>query len=157
MENLIEGNLAPEFSLPSSEGKEVSLKDLRGKWVVLYFYPKDDTPGCTTEACNFRDRIADYKKVGAVIYGLSVDDLKSHDKFIQKYKLPFPLLSDTEKQVVNLYGVWKEKSMYGKKYFGVERTTFVIDPEGKFAKIYAKVKVDNHHQEVLDFIKNAQS
>ena len=149
----LEGKSAPEFTLSSSEGKDVSLSDLRGKWVVLYFYPKDDTPGCTTEACNFRDRVSDYKKVGAMIYGVSCDDLKSHEKFISKYKLPFPLLSDNEKKVVEMFGVWKEKSMYGKKYFGIERTTFLIDGEGIVRKVFSKVKVDNHHQEVLDFIK----
>jgi len=153
-ETLIEGVQAPDFTLASTEEKDVTLHDLQGQWVVLYFYPKDDTPGCTTEACNFRDRVKDYEKVGAKIYGVSVDDLHSHSKFIKKYNLPFPLLADTEKTVVAKYAVWKEKSMYGKKYFGTERTTFVIDPEGKIRKIYAKVKVDNHHQEVLDFIQD---
>jgi peroxiredoxin Q/BCP len=152
-ETLMESAAAPDFTLASSDEKDVTLSDLQGQWVVLYFYPKDDTPGCTTEACNFRDRVKDYEKVGAKIYGVSVDDLASHAKFIKKYNLPFPLLADTDKKVVEQYGVWKEKSMYGKKYFGIERTTFVIDPKGVIRKIYAKVKVDNHHQEVLDFIQ----
>jgi peroxiredoxin Q/BCP len=153
MSEIHEGVLAPDFTLPSSEGKDVTLSSLKGKYVVLYFYPKDDTPGCTKEACNFRDRVADYESVGAKIYGVSVDDMNSHQKFIKKYQLPFPLLADTEKKVVGLYGVWKEKSFMGKKYMGTERNTFVIDPEGKIIKIFEKVKVDDHHQEVLAFIQ----
>ncbi len=153
MSEINEGVLAPDFTLPSSEGKDVTLSSLKGKYVVLYFYPKDDTPGCTKEACNFRDRVADYESVGAKIYGVSVDDMNSHQKFIKKYQLPFPLLADTEKKVVGLYGVWKEKSFMGKKYMGTERNTFVIDPEGKIIKIFEKVKVDDHHQEVLAFIQ----
>jgi peroxiredoxin Q/BCP len=152
MRNLKTGSAAPDFTLESSSGGKFSPKDAKGKWLVLYFYPKDDTPGCTKEACNFRDTVKDYEKVGALIYGVSVDSLKSHEKFINKYHLPFPLLADTEKEVVEKYGVWKEKSFLGKKYMGTERTTFVIDPQGKIAKIYPKVKVDQHHQEVLDFI-----
>ncbi|MGL5831117.1 MAG: thioredoxin-dependent thiol peroxidase [Candidatus Altimarinota bacterium] len=147
------GDVAPGFSLDSSKGGKYSLKDSLGKWVVLYFYPKDDTPGCTVEACNFRDSSKDYAAVGAEIYGVSVDSLKSHDKFVEKYHLPFPLLADTEKEVVEKYGVWKQKSMFGKKYMGIERVTFLIDPKGKIAQIWPKVKVANHHKEVLDFIK----
>lgn len=153
MTELEVGNAAPDFELESSEGGKFSLKDAAGKWLVLYFYPKDDTPGCTKEACNFRDRVADYRSAGALIYGVSADDLASHEKFIKKYNLPFPLLADTDKKVIETYGVWKEKNIYGKKSWGIERTTFLIDPSGKIAKIWARVKVDNHHQEVLDFIK----
>lgn len=155
MANIEVGVKAPEFRAESSEGNFFSLKDAAGKWLVLYFYPKDDTPGCTKEACNFRDVAKDYAALGALIYGVSTDSIESHHKFIKKFSLPFPLLADTEKELVNLYGVWKEKSMYGKKYMGTERTTFVINPEGKIAKIYPKVKVDNHHQEVLEFIRNS--
>ena len=153
MAKLEVGNAAPNFDLESSEGGRFSLKDAAGKWLVLYFYPKDDTPGCTKEACNFRDKVADYKKVGALIYGVSADSLASHEKFIKKYNLPFPLLADTEKKALDAYGVWKEKSMYGKTFLGIERSTFLIDPSGKIAKIWSKVKVENHHQDVLDFIK----
>lgn len=147
------GQKAPNFSLPSSQGGEFSLADAKGKWLVLYFYPKDDTPGCTTEACNFRDSSKDYAAVNALIYGVSIDSLESHAKFIKKFNLPFPLLADTEKKVVEMYGVWKEKSMYGRKFMGIERTTFIIDGEGKIAKIFHKVSVAEHHKAVLDFIK----
>ena len=149
------GQKAPNFSLPSSQGGEFSLTDAKGKWLVLYFYPKDDTPGCTTEACNFRDSSKDYAAANALIYGVSIDSLESHTKFIKKFNLPVPLLADTEKKVVELYGVWKEKSMYGRKYMGIERTTFVIDTEGKIAKIFPKVSVTDHHKAVLDFIRGA--
>ena len=144
-----EGDKAPAFSLPSSEGKEISLADLKGQTVVLYFYPKDDTPGCTQEACDFRDSLKKFQKQDAVIFGISADPLAAHDKFIKKFKLPFPLLSDENKEVIKKYGVWKEKSMYGKKYMGIERTTLVIDPQGKIAKIFPKVKVTGHVDEVL--------
>ena len=147
------GQKAPTFSLPSSAGGEFSLADAKGKWVVLYFYPKDNTPGCTTEACNFRDSSKDYAAVNALIYGVSIDSLESHAKFIKKHSLNFPLLADTEKKVVEMYGVWKEKSMYGRKYMGIERTTFVIDGDGKIAKIFPKVSVTDHHKAVLDFIR----
>src|SRR4029079_4266849 len=122
-----EGKPAPSFSLPSTDGKTISLAGLKGKKVVLYFYPKDDTPGCTKEACAFRDAFADYKKAGAVLLGVSPDDLESHEKFRGKYELPFTLLADTGHAVAEKYGVWKEKLNYGKKYMGIERTTFVID------------------------------
>src|SRR4051794_12369103 len=121
---------APEFSLPDQHGKEITLSKLRGKPVVLYFYPKDDTPGCTKEACAFRDARADYEKAGAHVLGVSPDDVKSHQKFAAKYELPFTLLADTERSVCEAYGVWKEKNMYGKKSMGVERTTFLIDRDG---------------------------
>lgn len=152
MPELKEGAKAPDFSLPSSEGKNVKLSDFKGQTVVLYFYPKDDTPGCTQEACDFRDSIKEFKKKGAMVLGVSPDSLKKHDKFIEKFKLPFPLLSDEEKKVLNQYGVWKEKSMYGRKYMGVERTTVVIDPQGKIARIFPKVKVTGHSDEVLEAV-----
>lgn len=148
-----EGAAAPAFTLESSRGKKVSLKDFKGKKVVLYFYPKDDTPGCTKEACSFRDAIADLKKAGAVVLGVSPDDVASHQKFISKYELPFELLADTDHAVAEKYGVWKEKSMYGKKYMGIERTTFLIDESGKLARIFPKVKVDAHSEEVLSALK----
>lgn len=149
-----EGKKAPDFILPDQNGKKVKLSDLKGKYVVLYFYPKDDTPGCTKEACNFRDSFPKFDKTDAVILGISPDSVASHKKFAEKYKLPFQLLADEDKKVVEKYGVWKEKSMYGKKYMGVERTTFIIDPEGKIKKIFPKVKVDNHHKEVLEALKD---
>jgi thioredoxin-dependent peroxiredoxin len=151
------GAKAPDFTLPTDGGGTVSLAKLKGKRVVLYFYPKDDTPGCTKEACAFRDEFADYKKAGAVILGVSPDDSTTHAKFAKKFDLPFPLLADHEKQVCEAYGVWKEKSMYGKKYMGVERTTFVIDKKGIVAKIFPKVKVDGHSAEVLEAIKGGKS
>ena len=146
---LKEGQAAPKFKLPDDEGNVVSLSDLKGKKVVLYFYPKDDTSGCTAEACSFRDGSAAIKKKGAVILGVSPDPVKSHGKFRDKYELNFPLLSDEEKTVLSAYGVWQEKSMYGRKYFGVVRTTFIIDENGKIAKIFPKVKVAGHYEEVL--------
>ena len=149
------GKPAPAFSLPSTEGDTLALKALKGKKVVLYFYPKDDTSGCTKEACAFRDAHPDYRKAGAVILGVSPDSLKSHDKFRGKYELPFTLLADEDHAVADAYGVWKEKSMYGRKYMGIERTTFVIDTAGKLAAIFPKVKVDGHSEEVLAAVKAA--
>lgn len=146
---LKEADVAPAFSLPGTGGKIISLTDLKGKKVVLYFYPKDDTPGCTKEACNFRDGIKDIEKAGAVILGISPDDVTSHEKFRKKFNLPFLLLADHQHAVAEKYGVWKEKSMYGKKYMGIERTTFVIDANGRIARIFSKVKVEDHHNEVL--------
>ena len=144
------GDAAPDFRLPSTDGREISLKEFRGKKnVVLYFYPKDDTPGCTREACSFRDERSKFDKKEAVVLGVSFDDLESHKKFSGKYHLPFPLLSDTDKKVAEAYGVYKEKSMYGRTYMGIERSTFVIDKDGKIARIYRKVKVDGHSDEVL--------
>jgi peroxiredoxin Q/BCP len=144
------GGKAPDFNLPASTGDKVSLKSLKGKIVVLFFYPKDDTPGCTKEACSFRDELDLFKKKGAVIFGISNDPLVSHQKFIEKYTLTFPLLSDEDHAVSEKYGVYKEKSMYGRKYWGIERSTFVIDPEGKLKAIFRKVKIENHIQEVLE-------
>lgn len=143
------GQKAPDFSLPSVKGEKVSLKDFRGKKVVLYFYPKDMTPGCTAEACSFRDNYSSIRRKGAEIIGISADDLKSHRKFAEKYNLPFLLLSDEQKSAVKAYGVWKEKSLYGRTFMGIERTTFVIDEEGNIAHIFPKVKVDGHTEEVL--------
>lgn len=144
---------APSFSLQDGEGKKVSLSDFKGQKVVLYFYPKDMTSGCTKEACDFRDSFPNFKKLKTVVLGVSPDSVQSHKKFTDKYELPFTLLSDGEKEVVEKYGVWKEKSMYGKKYMGVERSTFIIDEEGKILKIFRKVKVDGHIEEVEKVLK----
>jgi thioredoxin-dependent peroxiredoxin len=148
------GKKAPEFSLLNQDGKKISLKDYLGKKVVLYFYPKDDTSGCTKEACNFRDEFPKFTKTKAVILGVSPDTVKSHKKFAEKYDLNFDLLADEEKKVVEKYEVWKEKSMYGRKYMGVERTTFIIDEKGKIKTIFNKVKVDGHNKEVLEALKD---
>ena len=145
-----EGQKAPDFTLPSSEGGEVSLKDLRGKNVVLYFYPKDDTPGCTKEACAFRDNLPRFGAMDSAILGVSKDSLDSHEGFIKKYGLNFTLLSDEDLKVHNLYDTWKEKNLYGKKYMGTERSTFVIDESGKIKKIFRKVSVDGHEKQVLE-------
>jgi len=150
---LQEGQAAPDFSVKNDRGETVRLSDYRGKNVVLYFYPKDNTSGCTKEACGFRDLQAEFEKVNSVILGVSPDSVKSHQNFKSKYELPFTLLSDDNKEVVQLYDVWKEKSMYGKKYMGVERTTFVIDQEGKLRKIFPKVKVPQHPEAVLEAVK----
>jgi thioredoxin-dependent peroxiredoxin len=147
--SLAAGDLAPDFSLPSDQGGDVSLTGLRGRKVVLYFYPKDDTSGCTTQACEFRDRWSDVQRTGAVVLGVSPDDVKSHGKFRDKYQLPFPLLADTDHAVAEAYGVWGEKSMYGRKYMGILRTTFVIDERGRIAKIFEKVTPKGHAAEVL--------
>lgn len=146
------GDKAPDFSLISDEGKNISLKDFKGKKVILYFYPKDDTSGCTKEACSFRDNINIINKKNAVVIGVSKDDTKSHQKFKKKYDLPFTLLSDENLEMLKKYDVWKEKSMYGRKYMGIERTTFIIDEKGKIIDIFNKVKVDGHTEEVLEKI-----
>jgi len=143
------GDKAPDFLLKSDGEEAVKLSSHRGKKVVLYFYPKDDTPGCTAEACSFRDGFSEIQKKGAALFGVSVDSIESHKKFKEKYHLNFPLLSDPDKKVVTAYGVWKEKNMYGRKYMGIERTTFVIDENGKIKKVFPKVKVDGHFDEVL--------
>ena len=144
------GDKAPSFKLKNQDAKVISLADLKGKPIVLYFYPKDDTSGCTKEACNFRDEFPKFGKMKAEIIGVSIDSVESHKKFANKYKLPFNLLSDEKKEVVEKYGVWQEKSMYGKKYMGIVRTTFIIDTEGKINKIFHKVKVDDHNKEVME-------
>ena len=146
---LQEGIIAPDFTLAADGGGEVSLSSYRGKRVVLYFYPKDDTPGCTTEACNFRDDYSDIVSAGAAVLGVSPDTVKSHDKFKLKFELPFALLSDPDHAVAELYGAWGEKKMYGRTYMGIIRSTFVIDEEGKIIKVFPKVKPKDHSQQVL--------
>ena len=147
------GKPAPDFSLPSTSGEPISLKQFKGKkTVVLYFYPKDETPGCTREACDFRDHTAEFEAANVVVLGVSTDGLESHQRFQAKQKLPFPLLSDEDAAVSKLYGVYKQKNLYGKKHLGIERTTFVIDKTGRVAQIWPKVKVDGHIQDVLEFV-----
>lgn len=157
MENLIikEGNLAPDFELIGSDNKMHKLSDYRGKKVILYFYPKDNTPGCTIEAGDFRDANDTLSDLNTVILGISRDSLKAHDKFITKLGLPFILLSDENEELCNLYGVLKEKNMFGKKVFGIERSTFIINEEGILVKEYRKVKVPGHVEEVTEYIKKA--
>jgi thioredoxin-dependent peroxiredoxin len=145
-----EGEAAPAFKLQDDQGNWVSLSDFRGEHVVLYFYPKDDTPGCTAEACAFRDQSTEFKTRGIAILGVSADSVESHEKFKSKYALHFPLLSDPDKKVMKAYGVWKEKAMYGKKYMGAERTTVIIDEHGNIEKVFSKVKVAGHVKEILD-------
>jgi peroxiredoxin Q/BCP len=145
-----EGQKAPDFTLPSSDGANVTLRDLRGKPVVLYFYPKDDTPGCTREACGFRDAKARIGKTGAVVLGVSPDSVASHGKFRAKYRLNFPLLADTDKAVAKKYGAFGEKVLYGKKVTGMIRSTFVIDADGIVRKVFPRVKVDGHDEQVLE-------
>lgn len=147
------GDKAPDFVLPDYDGRDVTLSSFRGKKVVLYFYPKDNTPGCTKEACLFRDGLEEIKKRGAVVLGVSVDSVGSHIKFRDKYQINFLLLSDVNKEVVQAYGVWKEKSLYGRKFMGIERTTFIIDEEGKIVRIFPKVKIDGHLEEVLEALR----
>jgi thioredoxin-dependent peroxiredoxin len=143
------GDKAPDFTLAADGGGKVWLKALKGKTVVLYFYPKDDTPGCTAEACAFRDQLPDFSKVKAAVVGISRDSVASHDKFKRKFKLPFPLASDEDGKVSEAYGTWVEKSMYGRKYMGIERATFLIDGNGVIRNIWRKVKVDGHADDVL--------
>jgi thioredoxin-dependent peroxiredoxin len=143
------GDKAPDFLLPSGDGGSLSLKDFAGKKIVLYFYPKDNTSGCTKEACSFEDILPEIKKKGSVVIGISADSIASHNKFAEKYKLSFILLSDETKKAIKAYGVWKEKSMYGRKYFGIERTTFLIDEKGIIRNIFKKVKVDGHAEVVI--------
>jgi peroxiredoxin Q/BCP len=144
------GDKAPDFALPSDGGGRVSLKALKGKTVVLYFYPRDDTSGCTAEACAFRDALPDFSKAKAAVIGISRDSVASHDKFKTKYDLPFPLVSDADGKVCEAYGTWVEKSMYGRKYIGIERATFLIDSKGVIRHIWRKVKVPGHAEEVLE-------
>ena len=148
-----EGAKAPNFTLPANNGEIINLQELKGKNIVVYFYPKDDTPGCTVEACGFRDSFKEIKKLDTIILGVSPDNAASHEKFIKKFNLPFLLLADTEKKMCQDYGVWVEKSMYGKKYMGVARTTVIINKEGSIAKIFEKVKPEGHNEEVIEVLK----
>ena len=141
---------APLFSLKSADGTTVKLSELKGKPVVLYFYPKDDTPGCTKEACAFRDRLSEVRSLGATVLGVSADDVVSHKKFSEKFSLNFPLLADTDHKIAEKYGAWREKNMYGKVSMGIQRSTFLIDANGAVAKVWKKVSVDGHDQQVID-------
>lgn len=145
------GDIAPNFTLPDQSGADHSLSDYLAQWVLLYFYPKDDTPGCTTEACGIRDRFSKFK--GVKVLGVSTDSVLSHEKFSHKYKLPFTLLADEDKKVVKLYGVWAKKNFMGKSYLGTVRTSFLIDPKGRIAKVYERVKPAEHAQRVLVDLK----
>lgn len=144
---------APGFSLLDQDGKQHSLVDYRGSWVLIYFYPKDDTPGCTKQACAIRDNFPDFKKTKLKVLGISVDSVKSHKKFQEKYELPFTLLADEKKQVVKKYGVWGKKKFMGREYMGTHRTSFIIDPKGKIAAIFEDVKPEEHADDVLEFMK----
>ena len=146
------GDTAPNFTLAANTGENISLNNLLGRQIILYFYPKDNTPGCTAEACDFRDNYQGLTAKGIIVLGVSVDDEKSHQKFITKYELPFTLLADTDKKIVEAYGVWAEKSMYGKTYMGINRTTFVIDEAGNIAHIITKVDTKNPTKQVLDLL-----
>ncbi len=147
------GTKAKAFSLPDQSGKVHTLRDYQGQWVVLYFYPKDDTPGCTVEACQFRDNFPKFTKTKTVVLGVSADAVKKHAKFAVKYELPFTLLADEEKKVVELYGVWAKKKFMGREYMGILRTSFLIDPTGNIAKVYENVKPDGHAEEILRDVK----
>jgi thioredoxin-dependent peroxiredoxin len=151
---LKEGDPAPDFTAATQGGGKVSLADYKGRNVILYFYPKDDTPGCTKEACAFRDHYALFEQKGAVVLGVSTDPVKSHQKFVAKFHLPFTLLADDEKQIVQAYGVWGQKSFMGRKYLGTHRVTFLIGPDGRIKKIWTKVKPEEHAQEVLAALAN---
>lgn len=150
---ITEGQPAPDFTLPADDGKKIKLKDQRGSPVVLYFYPRDDTPGCTREACAFRDRQAELLKLGAKVFGVSTDDVASHGRFRDKYELNFPLLADVDHKVAEKYGAWREKNMYGKKSWGVQRSTFLIDADGVVRKVWKRVSVDGHDEQVLAALK----
>jgi peroxiredoxin Q/BCP len=153
MTTLKEGKVAPSFSLNDQDGKTHKLSAYKGKWVLLYFYPKDDTPGCTKQACGIRDEFPAFKKLGCVVFGISTDTEKSHKKFEEKYKLPFTLLADSDKKVVEKYGVWAPKKFMGREFLGTQRTSFLISPEGKIAKIYENVKPPVHAEAVLADLK----
>ena len=147
------GTLAPDFALPDQEGRTHRLSDYRGRWVVLYFYPKDDTPGCTKEACGFRDQMGSLKALDAVVLGVSADDVESHKRFAEKYGLNFPLLADPERKVIGAYGAWGTKNLYGKEAEGALRQTFLIDPEGRIARVWRKVSPEGHALEVAEALK----
>lgn len=149
MATLNPGDVAPDFTLSESGGGTRSLHDFRGKRVILFFYPKDDTPGCTKEACGFRDTYERYRGINAEVLGISPDQVKSHDKFVAKYRLPFPLLADPDHRVSEAYGTWGQKSMYGRKYMGMLRTTYLIDPEGRIERVWTDVKPSGHADDVL--------
>jgi peroxiredoxin Q/BCP len=151
------GDRAPAFTLTADDRSKVRLSDFKGRPVVLYFYPKDDTPGCTREACAFRDQHSKFDKHGAVVLGISADDVKSHGKFRDKYQLNFPLLVDADHKVAEKYGAWREKNMYGKKSMGIQRSTFVIDPNGKVARVWKAVKVDGHDNQVLSALEDLEA
>ena len=151
------GDVAPDFRLPSTRGKDVTLKELKGKDVILYFYPRDETPGCTAEACSFRDHEGDLSKAGATILGVSTDPMESHQKFTSKHKLNFPLLSDETADVAKMYGVWKEKNLYGRRSWGVARTTYWIGADGRIKKIYKKVDTARHAEDILEDMKAARA
>jgi len=151
------GDRAPEFCLPETEGKEVCLSDFKGKWVVLYFYPKDNTSGCTREAVDFTERLEEFRRLNAVVLGVSPDSTKSHQRFVEKHGLKVTLLSDPEHEVLEKYGVWQKKKMYGREYMGVVRTTYLIDTEGKIARFWPKVKVKGHVEAVLERLKEFQA
>ena len=154
MSDLVVGDLAPDFDLPRDGGGRIALRDLAGKAVVVYFYPKDDTTGCTKEAISFTSLLPEFEKAGASVIGISPDTAAKHDKFVKKYGLSVVLAADEDNTVANLYGVWKEKSMYGKSYMGIERSTFLIGPDGRIAKVWPKVKVDGHAEDVLQGVQN---
>ena len=151
------GDMAPDFRLPSTRGKDTSLKQFRGSDVILYFYPKDDTPGCTAEACSFRDHESDLSKEHAVVLGVSTDPRASHEKFQEKHNLNFPLLSDETADIAKMFGVWKEKNMYGRRVWGVARTTFWIGPDGRIKKIYRKVDTAKHAEDILADLRAARA
>lgn len=153
MTHLKSGDAAPFFDLSCDTGAQCRLSDFAGKYLVVYFYPKDDTPGCTKESCSFNESLVDLQKINAQVVGISRDGVESHQKFKAKYNLSFPLLSDESGEVCNAYGVWAEKSMYGKKYMGIERSTFLIDGAGKILRVWSNVKVDGHSEEILAAIK----
>lgn len=150
------GDKAPDFELPSQKGEMHSLKDAKGKWLLLYFYPRDNTPGCTKEACAIRDEFPKFGKLNAVVFGVSADSVKSHEKFAEKQNLPFTLLSDEGKKMLKAYGVWGKKKFMGREFMGINRMSFLIDPKGKIAKIYEKVKPAEHAEEVLMDLKELQ-
>src|SRR5512138_182455 len=156
MATLKPGMKAPPFVLPTGDGRKLALKELKGKKVVLYFYPKDNTSGCTQEACDFRDSHAELAEAGAVVVGVSIDSPSSHASFAGKYQLPFPLVSDEEKKLVKSYGVWKKKSMYGRTYMGIARTTFLIDEKGMITHIFPKVSVNGHVKEILSALREGE-
>lgn len=143
------GDLAPAFSAPTADGSTVSLADYRGQWVLLYFYPKDDTPGCTKQACNLRDNFGALQDAGVIVLGVSSDDLASHERFAEKYDLPFPLLADPDKEILESYGTWGQKNLYGRRFMGTKRTSFLIDPEGVVRHVFKRPKTAAHAEEVL--------